>query len=270
MRRALVLGSGAVAGALWQAGMVEGLRRAGTDLGAADLVTGCSAGAYVAALLAHGADLPRVVADLAAARPPHEDSGQVDRLARLYDTLGVLADDSFPPGERRRRVGAAAVRADTADGTARINGLIDRLPARDWPDRPLLLPAVDVASGDRVVWRRGGAAPFEPALRAAVATPTMFPPVEIAGRRYMDGAVYSHTHADLAAGHERVVVLAPMRQLQSDAGSAAATVVGPDAEAAEVFDIELFDQFPGMASYEAGLRQAAVQAPAVARAWSGS
>ena len=44
---AVVLGPGGPAGTAWLAGLAAGLRRAGVDLGAADLIVGTSAGAIV-------------------------------------------------------------------------------------------------------------------------------------------------------------------------------------------------------------------------------
>jgi NTE family protein len=40
--------------------------------------------------------------------------------------------------------------------------------------------------------------------------PGVWPPTTISGRRWIDGGVCSVTNADLAAGYERVVVLAPI------------------------------------------------------------
>ena len=59
---ALVLGPGGPAGTAWLAGLAEGLRREGVDLGAADLIVGTSAGAIVGAILASGGDLARLAA----------------------------------------------------------------------------------------------------------------------------------------------------------------------------------------------------------------
>ncbi|MFJ8361789.1 hypothetical protein [Streptomyces sp. NPDC093984] len=39
--------------------------------------------------------------------------------------------------------------------------------------------------------------------------PGVWPPATVAGRRYIDGSVRSATNADLAEGHDVVVVLAP-------------------------------------------------------------
>src|SRR5205809_313258 len=53
-RRALVLGAGGEAGIAWEVGLLAGLAERGTDLTAADLVIGTSAGAGVAARINSG------------------------------------------------------------------------------------------------------------------------------------------------------------------------------------------------------------------------
>ncbi|WP_432980048.1 hypothetical protein [Dactylosporangium sp. CA-233914] len=54
------------------------------------------------------------------------------------------------------------------------------------------------------------------------------------GSRYMDGGVRTRTNADLAAGHGRVVVIAPrMPLMQRDALDPAFTLIEPDDAAME-------------------------------------
>ncbi len=60
--RALVLGGGGITGIAWELGLLAGLRRDGVDLGDADLIVGTSAGAFVGALVATGADPTSVAA----------------------------------------------------------------------------------------------------------------------------------------------------------------------------------------------------------------
>ena len=47
------------------------------------------------------------------------------------------------------------------------------------------------------------------AVAASCAVPGIWPPVTINGRRYIDGGVGSATHADLAAGYDRILVIVP-------------------------------------------------------------
>ncbi len=50
------------------------------------------------------------------------------------------------------------------------------------------------------------------AVGANCAVPGVWPPVTIGDRRFMDGGVRSVANADLAAGYERVVIVAPVAQ----------------------------------------------------------
>jgi len=54
-QRALVLAGGGVSGIAWMLRLIDGLRRRGVDLTAADLIVGTSAGARVGAAVATGA-----------------------------------------------------------------------------------------------------------------------------------------------------------------------------------------------------------------------
>src|SRR5436189_6139319 len=55
--RALVLGGGGPVGIAWESGLLAGLARAGVDLGRADFTLGTSAGSFVGARVALGADV---------------------------------------------------------------------------------------------------------------------------------------------------------------------------------------------------------------------
>ena len=47
------------------------------------------------------------------------------------------------------------------------------------------------------------------AVTASCAVPLVYPPITIGGRRYVDGGMRSITNADLAAGCDTVLVVAP-------------------------------------------------------------
>ncbi|WP_019633348.1 patatin-like phospholipase family protein [Actinomadura atramentaria] len=277
MTRALVLGAGISPGLPWQAGLIEGLRRAGTDLGSADLIVATSAGAFAGALLAFGADLEPAIdglLDAADAAPPARPSA--DRFLTLFE---ILADTAVPAEERRTRAARLSPVPDAGAAARRVDLVVGRLPSEEWPDYPLLLVAVDADTGERVVWRRGGAAPLGDALRAACATPTIFAPVEAGGRRCVDGLVASTTHADLTAGHDRVVVLdslghlrLPTAVLDAELAAvrpAATAVVGPGVETMRMFPLDIFDAAASRSAFQAGVRQAEAEADAVARVWNG-
>src|SRR5260370_10770559 len=84
-----------------------------------------------------------------------------------------------------------------------------RLPVNTWPDRQLLITAVDAESGEFLTFNRDSGVELIDAVAASSAAPLVYPPTTINGRRYIDGGTRSATNADLAVGCNRVVVLAP-------------------------------------------------------------
>ncbi len=223
--RALVLGGGGVTGVAWELGVLQALDADGVPVGAADLLVGTSAGSVVAAQLSSGVGLDRLLA--AQLEPPdasRERAVDFD-VEKVASAFAALAEGAHDPRELRARVGAMALSAPTVPEAERLEVIRARLPAPDWPERRLLITAVDTASGELVVWDRGSRVPLLLAVAASCAVPGVAPPVTIDGRRYMDGGVRSSTNADLAAGHDVVLVLAPMGGLGRDAAG-----WGPDGE----------------------------------------
>jgi predicted acylesterase/phospholipase RssA len=88
--------------------------------------------------------------------------------------------------------------------------------------RPLLIPAIDLDSAERVVFGRGQLAevPVSQAIAASSAIPGFFEPYSIGGREYIDGGVGFSGHADLAveAGADVVVIVNPLVPALDDAG----------------------------------------------------
>ncbi|WP_371614089.1 patatin-like phospholipase family protein [Streptomyces sp. NBC_00454] len=259
--RALVLGPGGHVGTAWMAGLAYGLRRDGVDLGEADLIVGTSAGAIVGALLATGQNPGRIATS---ARPDaHRLKADPARMGAVF---AVLGDRSLEPGEARRRVGRLAL--DSTDPQAEealIAGRAALIGADAWPERRLLIAAVDATTGEPVVWDRDSGVPLVHAVAASSAFPGAAPPVAIDGRRYMDGALRSGPNADLAAGARTLVVVEPMAHLfpreplnQQLAAVGADTVVtiSPDPASVRAFGSDMGDLAVWEPAYQAGLRQA--------------
>jgi NTE family protein len=279
-RTALVLGGGGITGIAWEIGVVAGLADAGIDLTTADLVVGTSAGSVVGAQLRSGVDVAALYERQL--EPPAQE--RVARLGRgtlaRYALAMLLArrdDVAF-----RRRIGqlsrTAADTGVTPTEDERRAAIASRLPSTQWPDRPLVVTAVDTESGEFTTFTRESGVELLAAVGASCAVPGVYPPVTIAGRRYMDGGMRSGANADLATGYERVVVLAPIPRGVGPMASVDAqvtslvsrvAVVSPDTAGKAAIGKNVLDPAARAPSARAGRAQAAAVAARVAEVWHG-
>ena len=115
--------------------------------------------------------------------------------------------------DMRRRMGAAALEMDAAsDGsgqTQRRATVAARLPSQRWPERTVLIVAVNAHTGEPVVFDRHSGVDLADAVTASCAGPGV-PPHSIGDSRYIDGGYRRNENADLAAGYGRVLVLSPL------------------------------------------------------------
>ncbi|MEW1637877.1 patatin-like phospholipase family protein [Streptomyces sp. NPDC093801] len=275
---ALVLGGGGLTGVGWESGILYGLARAGVDLAGADLVVGTSAGSVVGAQLASGLLTPRELYERQLADPAGEVAAKLG--AGLLARYAVAMIRSRDAAEYRRRVGAMALAADTPAEEERREVLAARLVSHEWPERRLVVTAVDALTGEGSPFDRERGAALVDAVAASCAVPGVWPPVTIDGRRYVDGGVRSATNADLAVGCRRVVILAPMAlgggKLPSPAQEAArlraegarVLLVTPSPEARKAFGRNVLDPARRAPAARAGLAQAAAHAAEAAAVWS--
>ena len=234
-RVGLVLSGGGIVGHAYHAGTLAGLqRRTGWDPRTAEVVIGTSAGANLGALLRAGFDAGDLAAQVTgdvlspegavlAARMParggrlpaptfaHMGRGMAAGSLLLRAAItpwrfrpGVVGAAAMPPGKLSAETVAAPLRPLFESG---------------WPGARLWIPAVRLDDGRRVVFGRAGAPDtgVGDAVAASCAIPGYFAPVEIAGRRYVDGGVWSVTNADLAATEslDLVLILSPMSTARS-------------------------------------------------------
>ncbi len=289
-------------------GVLAGVEDAtGFDLRRCEYFVGTSAGSIVAAHLAAGT-APR--------RPP--DIGSEIEPAHRAQPAGSLAAVA---AEAARRAGAWALAAGSslaplAIGAAAPGGalmraaLLHRLPRPQANlddlrrqvrlggaqfDGRLRVAAVDRRNGRRVMFGTPGAprATVADAVAASCSVPWLFAPVEIGGREYVDGGVWSATNLDAApAGRgTHVLCLNPtaslagthsmLAMLRSVARSAVSVealalrrrgadvrAVAPNAECATAMGTNFMDAEPRVrvlaAAYRQGVAVATVSTEALA------
>jgi NTE family protein len=227
----LVLGGGGVLGEAWMMGVLAGIEDAtGFDLRECEAFVGTSAGAIVSAHLAAGQS-PR--------RPSNIDNGSFPEEAGSEPVEGLAAAAMYAA----KRAGAFAMAAGAAfaplalgiatpggaliraamlrriprpdDDLSRLRNRVQRSGARF--DGRLRVTAVDRRNGRRVVFGspRAPTASVAEAVEASCTVPWLFAPVEIRGREYVDGGVWSPTNLDAApAGRDtHVLCLNPTANL---------------------------------------------------------
>ncbi len=215
-RRALVLAGGGIAGIAWETGVLRGI---GDESPAAarllldsDVLVGTSAGSAVAAQVGTGSALEALFDRQVAESSAELDSGvDVDDIAGLFLTALSEPYDAATDKTRQqmRRIGAVALATRTVPESVRRKVIAQRLPSHDWPDRVLRLTAIDVATGELVVFDRESGVELVDAVAASCAVPGAWPPVTIADRRYMDGGVASSVNLGVAGDCDAAVVLVP-------------------------------------------------------------
>jgi NTE family protein len=238
----LVLAGGGTLGEAWMTGLLAGIEdSSGLDLRGTESFVGTSAGSIVAARLAAGVALRRP-RSIAPAVEADRRVGDHEAVAEAHAELPVSVDRAADPGAldwleraaapvlapiigpalRLERLPAEIIRGAVLsllpDGTrslAELEQAIERDQSRF--DGRLRIVVVDRRSGRRVVFGAPGApdASVAQAVAASCAIPGVFRAVEIAGRDYVDGGVWSLTNLDAAPAGRRTELLClnPMRDL---------------------------------------------------------
>ena len=202
---ALVIGGGGLVGGAWELGVLSGLRDRG--LGRAEFVLGTSIGSIVGAAECAGAPAESVMRPAAALRPVlNAYLGRVDPSLMAQ----IMGRGFGLDAAERTAIGQLAAKADSGPESAFIDHVAALLPGDSWPPG-LAVAAVAIDDGEFVIWNERSGVPLARAVAASCAGPGVFPPIEIGGRRYIDGGVRSPTNADRAAGYERVLVITAMR-----------------------------------------------------------
>lgn len=234
-RTALVLGAGGVLGAAWMTGALPAVQdRLGQSACDVDLIAGTSAGSVLAAALRCGLTIDEIVAHQSGApvgtlaEVAELTSGPWPRPPRLrFGSPRLMASAMMAPHRVHPGVHASAWLPIGRESHDALHAMVDLVHARascllapNWVDQPTWILAVDYDTGERVVFGRPGApeVSLADAVVASCSVPGWFAPVEIGGRRYVDGGVRSATSLGLVAGQDldEVWVLAPMASLTAD------------------------------------------------------
>jgi NTE family protein len=289
--RALVLGGGGSTGNAWLIGVVAGLFDAGLDVTDADLIVGTSAGSTAAAQITSASPPDLFATTLGPV--PHKQTGPagpgrgrppsgpaVDHMARMTRIIDAAEDAA----DLRRRLGAAALDLAASDGSASERWratVAARLPSQHWPDRSVLITAVDARTGEPVVFDRRSGVDLADAVAASCSSGAAY---RIGSGRYIDGGFRRGAeNADLATGHERVLVLSPFggraltpahwgmnltAQLEElRAAGSTVEVVAPNGDAEHLFGVNAMDLSQRPAAARAGYDQGRALAGPLAEFW---
>ena len=232
-----MLGAGGIQGGAWLTGALDALaEETGWDPATADIVVGTSAGSMMGALCASGVPPWFMVAHSrgevfdgvldADGRP----AAEADRAAGA----GFVLERALPPigpgswrlalrtlGNPRRYTPATVATGWLPRGifsTESLKDTIRRVVPSGWSPHPnLWIVACDYETGRRVPFGRSGPpdADLADAVAASCAIPGIYHPQTIAGRRYVDGGIYSPSNLDLLRdeGLDLVVCLNPTSTL---------------------------------------------------------
>jgi len=246
-RIGVALAGGGPLGAIYEIGALVALDEApsGVDLADCNIYVGVSSGSFIAAGLANGLtprDMYRMFIETEAADDPFEPdllmypafSEYGRRLAALPGLFLSAARDYL-----EAPLSHGFFESFQRLARALPTGIFDNSRVRDYmtalfeaPGRTndfrelrhkLFLVATDLNTGESVPFGAPGWAdvPISLAVQASAALPGLFPPVEIAGRHYVDGALIKTLHASVALreGAELMLCVNPLVPFNAELAS---------------------------------------------------
>jgi NTE family protein len=183
---------------------------------AADLVIGTSSGSTTAAQVRSGIPAAELLASVLS--PPVQPVGQNRErppslpMATVFERMRAIGAAATSAADLRRAMGAFGLESDSilGPGAGQRRAMVAaRLPRPEWPDRPMIVVAVDAHTGELAAFDRDSGVDLIDAVTASTALPGMVPTHSINGTHYINGGVRSGDNADLASGYANVVVLSP-------------------------------------------------------------
>ena len=195
----LALAGGGLSGALYDFGAVCGLEAGLPNWRAvrSERIVGTSAGAVVGAILAFGMDPARVSEGFQNGGKHSLRFGRRDFYGVPWRERGAVLSGAFTNSGLERFIERAAAMAGCSDRFEDLKA-------------PLLIPATDLDTGERVVFGPVGdnLPPVSRAVRASTAIPATFRPVMVGDRAFIDGQLLDPLHLDLAVGPQTRAVFA--------------------------------------------------------------
>lgn len=212
-----------------------------------------------------------------------------ERMQALMGAIVAAAISTQPAAASRRELGRLALEADVIS-EADFLEFFAVLKGREWPER-FACTAVGATTGEFVVWQADSEVDVQLAVASSCSVPCIYPPVTIAGGRYIDGGMRTALNADVAAGHDRVVAISvtptsvppepsnPIfdalmgqvgRELETLRSSGSdVVVVEPSPELLELSanGMALMDVRKAAPAYEAGVRHGASEAHRIGELW---
>lgn len=269
------MSGGGAPGAAWMVGMLDGFRTGGIDLGEADLIVGTSAGALAGAPLAGGMLDEAVTTYQGSQALLFRAPATFEEFVAAAARVGGAARD--PEEAIRALANLEPIGSGLASDEDATSLFAAFLPSAAWPEKQLVITAVDTDSAHRATFDADSRVQLLEAVRASCAVPGVFPSVKIGGRRYADGGLRSPFNADLAAGHGVVVVLSPLRingyvqhLLEAEIASlddATVKVIVADEASLVAIGPDLLSTETADAAVNAGREQAAREGNALRSVW---
>jgi NTE family protein len=139
------------------------------------------------------------------------------------------------PAEVLRRYGTLALMAATGTGADRRQAVAAQLSLETWPNQRVLIAAVNAETGERRAFDKASGIDLVDAVIATTAS-LGAAPLLFDGHHYIDGGYYSSDNADLAAGYDKVLILAlrsppeAMRLVPIEGGVEALRAAGAEVE----------------------------------------
>ena len=134
-------------------------------------------------------------------------------MAAVYERMRAIGAAATSAVDLCRAMGAFGLESDATLGptaTEQRRAMVAaRLPHKQWPERPMIVAAVNAHTCELVAFDRDSGVDLVDAVTAGTALPGTVPTHNINGTRYINGGVRSAENADLAGGYANVVVISP-------------------------------------------------------------